>query len=442
MPSARAQICAFFLVALAIAPAVARVKPVEIQSIRVVPGDAGLVIEITASAPLTPRLETVENPLRLIVEVPGSLVGFVRKKVPFRNEQIKGIRISQYQTGVTRVVVDLTSPVRYNWDAMGNQLNVRLRPDESATVRPLSVPTLTPSVQPVAVPYSEGSGGALVEAGDRVSSGSSISAGEQTAVLRLSRGGEVRVCPNTTVSVNTSPTGQDLMLGMSTGAMETHYHLEDSSDSILTPDFRIVFPGPGEFNIAISADKHGNTCVSSLAGSTSSVVIAELLGNNSYEVKPAQQAMFHQGSLQRIEQPLAACGCPSRQEPVLRTSADSDAVVPEEKAGSKLQMASAADPAGEQPGTGDANLPRTNSESKSEDMKVAMEAPLVFSGKEAAKARAAAVPPAPVLEAAALPLSARPASPMPAVVVLPPDSQRNRRGFFGRLKGVFGSIFR
>jgi hypothetical protein len=234
------------------------------------------------------------------------------------------------------------------------------------------------------------------------------------------------------------------MLGMSTGAMETHYHLEDSSDSILTPDFRIVFPGPGEFNVAISADKHGNTCVSSLAGSTSSVVVAELLGNNTYEVKPAQQAMFHQGSLQRVEQPLAACGCPSRQEPVLRTSTDPDAVVPEAKAGSKLQLASSADPAGEQPGTGDANLPQTDPESKSntEDMKVAMEAPLVFSGKEVAKARAAAAPPAPVLEAANLPLSARPASPMPAVVVLPPDSQRSRRGFFGRLKGVFGSIFR
>lgn len=432
----------FFLAALAIAPALARVKPVEIQSIRVVPGDADLAIEITSSAPVTPKLEIVENPLRLVIDVPASMVGIIRKKVPFRNEQVKSIRISQYQAEITRLVVDLASPVRYNWDAVGNRLNVRLRPDDSANARPLSVPTLTPGVQPVAVPYSEGAGGALVEAGDRVSSGSSISAGEQTAVLRLSRGGEVRVCPNTTVSVNTAPNGPDLMLGMSTGAMETHYHLEDSSDSILTPDFRIVFPGPGEFNVAISADKHGNTCVSSLAGSTSSVVVAELLGNNSYEVKPAQQAMFHQGSLQRIDQPLASCGCPSRQEPILRTSADPDAVVPEAKAVSKLQMASATDPAGEHPGTGDANLPRTGpeSKSKSEDMKVAMEAPLVFSGTEVAKARAAAAPPAPVLEAAALPLSARPASPMPAVVVLPPDS--HPRGFFRRLKGVFGSIFR
>lgn len=429
------------MVALAIAPAIARVKPAEIQSIRVVPGNAELTIEITASVPLKPRLETVENPLRLIVDVPGSLVGMVRKKVPFRNQQINGIRISQYQPEVTRVVVDLASPVRYNWDAMGNQLNVRLRPDDAATARPESVPALTPAPQAVAVPYSEGTGGALIEAGDRVSSGSSISAGEQTALLRLSRGGEVRVCPNTSVSVSTSSSGQDLMLGMSTGAMETHYHLEDSSDSILTPDFRIVFPGPGEFNIAISADKHGNTCVSSLAGSTSSVVVAELLGNNTYEVKPAQQAMFHQGSLQRVDQPLAACGCPSRQEPVLRTSADSNSVVPDEKAGSKLQMAGREDPAGEQPGGGDANLPRTESDSKSEDMKVAMEAPLVFSGEEAAKARAA-MPPAPVLEAAALPLSARPASSMPAVVVLPPDSRQTRKGFFGRLKGVFGSIFR
>jgi hypothetical protein len=177
--------------------------------------------------------------------------------------------------------------------------------------------------------------------------------------------------------------------------------------------------------------------VSSLAGSTSSVVIAELLGNGTYEVRPAQQAMFHQGSVERVEQPLAPCGCPARQEPVLRTSTDQNTVVPAQDG--KLQMAGADDPSGEKPGVAEANSPPASSDAKSDEAMAVMEAPLVFSGKEVAAARAAKAPPAPVLEASALPLSTRPVSPMPTTIVLPP---RPHKGFFGHIKGFFGSIFR
>jgi hypothetical protein len=387
-------------------------------------------------------MEVVENPLRLVIDIPGSVVGSARKKIAFSDEQIKGIRVSQYQPETTRVVVDLAAPVHYDWDVKGNRIKIQLRPDASAANRPESASTFAPAAQPIAVPYSESAGGALIEAGDRVSSGSSISAGEQMAVLRLARGGEIRVCPNTTVSVSTSATGRDLLLGMSTGAMETHYHLEDSSDSVLTPDFRIVFPGPGEFNVAVSADNHGNTCVSSLAGSTSSVVIAELLGNGSYEVKPAQQATFHEGNVGKVEQPLAPCGCPVRQQPVLRTSIDQAPAAASDPQ-STLQLAGADDPSGEKIGRGaDSASPKGQSkQEQEEDMKVQMEAPLVFSGKDIAAARAAKAPPAPVLEAAALQLTAKPAVPMPTTVVLPPGA-RPRKGLFDHLKGFFASIFR
>ncbi len=448
----RAQCCALVLAALTVVSASARKQaPADVQSVTMVPGDDGPVLAIVASRPLTPKLETVEGPLRLVIDLPGSMLGTARKRIPFRNEQIKGIRVNQYSSepAVTRIVVDLAAPVRYNWDALGNRLNIRIRADEAATAKPASVPALTAGVQPVAVPYSAGASGTLVEAGSRVGSGSSISAKEETAILRLTRGGEVRVCPGTTVSVATSPSGQDLMLGMSTGAIETHYHLEESSDSVLTPDFRIVLPGPGEFNLGIKSDARGNTCVSSMPGSTSSVVVAELLGAGTYEIKPMQQALFRQGRMESVESPLATCGCPPPAEPVLRASVDSSSVIPEEKAGSKLQLENSSEPhpGGGAPsptpdpssaaGTETAPLPNTKS-----DMKVELEAPLVFSGKERSKAQPS-VPQAPTQEAAALPLSLRATDPLPAVVVLPPpDPKRANKGFFGHVKGFFRGIFR
>jgi hypothetical protein len=430
--------------------AVAQSRPAAtVQSVVVVPGEGGPVLQITSTRALTPSLKIVEGPLRLVIDLPGSKLDAGRRKIPFRNEQIKRIRMDQFQTDppIARIVVDLAGPVRYSWDAIGRRLRIRLRADEAATAKPPSVPALTSGVQPAAVPYSESSTGTLVEAGSRIASGASVTAGEQTAVLRLTRGGEVRVCPGTTVSVTTSPAGQDLLLGMSTGAMETHYRLEESSDSVLTPDFRIVFPGPGEFDFAVSADAHGNTCVSSLPGSTSSVVVAELLGNGTYEIKPEQQVMFHQGSLNTVETPLTPCGCPARQEPIMRASANPGSVVPEEQAGSKLQIANPGDANGPSAGVpGENNVdagPETGlrPQTHAGGTKVEVE-PLVFSGKD--RPRRANAPPAPVLEAAALPLTASQASTLPAVVVLPPqaDPKSANKGFFRRVKGFFASMFR
>ena len=445
---ARAQFRVAFLAVLAVVStslfsAAGQRKAVEVQSVHVVPSDNGPVLEIVATRPLTPKLQTVEGPLRLVIDLPNSTLTSTRRKIPFRNEQIKDIRVDQYQSDITRVVVDLAAPVKYTWDAMGNRLRIRMSADEAATAKPPSVPAFTAGVQPAAVPVAIGTSGSLVETGSRVASGSSITAGEETAILRLTRGGEVRVCPGTTVSVSTSPNGEDLMLGMSKGAMETHYGLKESVDSVLTPDFRVVLPGPGEFNLAISSDAHGNTCVGSLPGSTSSAVIAELLGNGTYEIKPDQQVVFRRGRLDLVEPAVSSCGCPAVQEPVLRASAD-PAVIPEDKAGQKLQLANS---------EGSANRPDPPSTSPLSDAgaskpkqvpdpaKVQLEATLVFRGRDAQSRPVA--PAAPVAEAAALSLTAKPTDPLPAVVVLPPASQSKsaHKGFFGKVKGFFGGIF-
>jgi len=421
-----------------------------LRSVRVTPGEFGPVFEVLSSRPITPKIQVVEQPLRLVVDLPDSTLGNVRQRIPFRNEQIKSIRLSQYQIdpAVTRIVLDLAAPVLYNWDAAGNHLRIRIRADQSATAKPPSVTAFTPGVEPVAVPVAVGTSGSLIETGSRVASGASITAGDQTAVLRLTRGGEVRVCPGTTVSVATSSNGHDLMLGMSKGAMETHYNVQESLDSVLTPDFRIVLPGPGEFNLAISTDSKGNTCVGSLAGSTSSAVVAELLGSGTYEIKPEQQVVFRQGRLDSVEAPVASCGCPPASEPVLRASAEDAQAIPEDKAGGKLTLgnSSSGGPTAAPPSA--SPLPSSSQDTPSADSaKPQVESPLVFSGAELAKARqrnstAARIPPAPTAEAARLPLAIRPQDPIPATVVLPPaPDPKVKKGLFGKVKGFFGAIF-
>jgi hypothetical protein len=383
--------------------------PAEVRSVQPLAEANGPVVEIISSRPLVPAIRLLENPPRLVIDLPNARLDSSKKRLDFRGSEINGVRLNQFQQNppVARIVVDLSKPVAYTWDAAGNRLMVRLHPMEEA-VKAVPIPTIARAILP-----ASGASGAVVLAGSRVATGSAVTAGADTAVLRLGRGGEVLVCPRTTVSVTTSQNGRTLMLGMSTGALEAHYSLDAAADSILTPDFRILLAGPGEFHFGVSTDSRGNTCIQSLPGNTAAVIVSELLGDGTYQVKAAQQVMFHSGKLSAADAAVPVnCGCPPATPPLMRASA---------AAMQELRPV---------PGSETAALPA----SKPDDIHVQVEAPIVFRASEPP-----AVGPAPTEEASLLSLRDMP---MPASfegVVVPPKPVRH--GFFGKLKGFFSAVF-
>ncbi len=176
----------------------------------------------------------------------------------------------------------------------------------------------------------------LAGGGTTVLSGSSIEAGEQPAQLQLNRGGTLVVCQGTTVTVSASQSRGDLMFSFGSGTIESAYKIGSSSDVIITPDFRFVITGPGDFDFDVGILPHGDTCVRSRGQSTGGIIVNEQFGDGSYQVKPSESVVFRKGRVANVEVNPAGvtCGCPpvavpARETQVAKAAAPTPAPAPQ-----------------------------------------------------------------------------------------------------------------
>lgn len=299
-----------------------------------------------------------------------------------------------------------------------------------------------------------------------VVAGSELSAGVAPARFRLNRGGQVRICPRSTLSVNSGAYG--LMLGTGAGTVELDYRVPvRGSDILLTPDFSLQLLGPGVFHFALGVDTKGDTCFKSLPGNISQIVISELLGTGVYKTKPGEAVSFSGGKLNAPARLSGDCGCPPATPPIIaavKPPAAATTPTPEARPSAvpakpaptpgPVDTAAKSSSAGT-PAHPDPTTPMPSA--RPGQVQVEVEAPFIYSARAAdvkpyavAKVSFSSLPntffpqevadpvvlsPQPEPSATVQPLAeAKPQQPTPA--------KKKGKGFFGRVKGFFGSIFR
>ena len=301
----------------------------------------------------------------------------------------------------------------------------------------------------------------FVGSGTRVLSGSTVSAGLTAATVKLNRGGDLRVCPGTNVAMSSSQSGRALALGFNSGAVELHYDLSSSADTLQTSDFRLLLAGPGTFHLAISADRLGNTCVKPMAQNTSSVIVQELFGDATYQVKADEAVVFRKGKVSDISRDVPPdCGCPALPEvkradaePSPQRRAGAEAEPSKTVAESKAPVPAAVNPAADiapckvEPETGEAKPCGDAQPAGLSAMTpaVEVETPFVFHADPG-------IPDPPMI--AAVRLSDRGQLLAFQPVVLPPDATKvgyakresakaePSKGFMGRVRSFFAAIFK
>ncbi len=138
---------------------VASAHTIQVKHVSVLRGKSGMEVEITASAPVTPKVMKLTAPDRLVLDLPNTLPVGVQRPILVNGREIKAVRVGRYQTDppVTRVVVDLVSPQDYEIGNTGNKLSLRLHAAVAQTETPATpaTPVMTAAAQsapPVAQP--------------------------------------------------------------------------------------------------------------------------------------------------------------------------------------------------------------------------------------------------------------------------------------------------
>ena len=126
-----------------------------LQKVSVVRGETGVSIELTAKGAITPRVETLSSPSRLVVDLPNTALATSVSRISVGNSGVTGVRIGTDSSETTRVVVDLQRPMKYELvPGPGSKLTLKLESGAAIAQAPATSAPVVAAAAKTAAPVA------------------------------------------------------------------------------------------------------------------------------------------------------------------------------------------------------------------------------------------------------------------------------------------------
>jgi type IV pilus assembly protein PilQ len=148
------------LVAGAQTPGTEPAAQAALQKVSVLRGEGGIAIEMTAKGAVTPRVETLSSPDRIVVDLPNTAMATSLRRIPVGDGGVTAVRIGTDSHAMTRVVIDLEQRQKYELvPGPGEKLTLKLAAENVAaaprTAQASVAPEKAPAVLAAALPSTE-----------------------------------------------------------------------------------------------------------------------------------------------------------------------------------------------------------------------------------------------------------------------------------------------
>ncbi len=108
-------------------------KNTVVRKVNVLAGATGTELEISTDDPVTPSIQAVTGPDRLVIDFPNSTPASSLRNLALARGEVTGVRVALFSSAppVTRVVVDLKMPQSYQVFPSHRSVIVKLGPPET-----------------------------------------------------------------------------------------------------------------------------------------------------------------------------------------------------------------------------------------------------------------------------------------------------------------------
>jgi type IV pilus assembly protein PilQ len=114
-----------------------------LQKIGVSRGDGGISIEMTAKGAVTPTVETLSSPARIVVDLPNTVVATSLSRIHIGSDGVTGVRVGTDASKTTRVVVDLERLCKYELvPGPGEKFTLKLETGAAVASAAVNTPAL------------------------------------------------------------------------------------------------------------------------------------------------------------------------------------------------------------------------------------------------------------------------------------------------------------